>query len=98
MNQPLDAFPLSAVRLLPGPIMDRQALNTRYLLELDPDRRREIVWQMQQIAFDDVVYIIPYYQQAIQAYRVDRFTGWIEDQAKVELSDVSSLLVIEPVR
>ena len=66
--------------------------------ELDSEKRREIVWQMQQIAFDDVVYIIPYYQQAIQAYRVDRFTGWIEDQAKVELSDVSSLLVIEPVR
>jgi peptide/nickel transport system substrate-binding protein len=66
--------------------------------ELDPEKRREIVWQMQQIAFDDVVYIIPYYQQAVQAYRVDRFTGWIEDKAKVELSDVSSLLVIEPVR
>ena len=66
--------------------------------ELDPEKRREIVWQMQQIAFDDVVYIIPYYQQAVQAYRVDRFTGWVEDKAKVELSDVSSLLVIEPVR
>jgi peptide/nickel transport system substrate-binding protein len=66
--------------------------------ELDPDRRREIVWQMQQIAFDDVVYIIPYYEQSIQAYRVDRFTGWIVDKPKVELSDVSSLLVIEPVR
>ena len=66
--------------------------------ELDPEKRREIVWQMQQIAFDDVVYIIPYYQQAVQAYRVDRFTGWIEDKAKVELSDVSSLLAIEPVR
>ncbi len=66
--------------------------------ELDPEKRRELVWQMQQIAFDDVVYIIPYYQQAVQAYRVDRFTGWIEDKAKVELSDVSSLLVIEPVR
>ena len=66
--------------------------------ELDPDRRREIVWQMQQIAFDDVVYIIPYYEQAIQAYRVDRFTDWIVDKPKVELSDVSSLLVIEPVR
>jgi len=65
--------------------------------ELDVDRRREIVWQMQEIAFEDVVYIIPYYQQAVQAYRVDRFTGWITDQAKVELSDISSLTAIEPV-
>ncbi|HJR80389.1 MAG TPA: ABC transporter substrate-binding protein [Anaerolineales bacterium] len=66
--------------------------------ELDLDKRRKIVWQMQQIAFDDVVYIIPYYQQAIQAFRTDRFQGWIVDKAKVELSDVSSLTVIEPVR
>lgn len=66
--------------------------------ELDIDRRREIVWQMQQIAFDDVVYIIPYYQQAIQAFRTDRFQGWIVDKAKVELSDVSSLTIIDPVR
>jgi len=66
--------------------------------ELDIDRRREVVWQMQQIAFDDVVYIIPYYQQAIQAFRTDRFQGWIVDKAKVELSDVSSLTIIDPVR
>lgn len=67
-------------------------------IELDYEKRREIVWQMQQIAFDDVVYIIPYYQQSVQAYRVDRFTGWITDTPKVELSDVSSLVVIEPVK
>lgn len=66
--------------------------------ELDIEKRREIVWQMQQIAFDDVVYIIPYYQQAIQAFRTDRFQGWILDKAKVELSDVSSLTIVEPVR
>ncbi|HEX5838049.1 MAG TPA: ABC transporter substrate-binding protein [Anaerolineales bacterium] len=66
--------------------------------ELDPVRRQEIVWEMQEIVFDDVVYIIPYYEQAIQAYRVDKFTGWITDQPKVELSDVSSLVVVEPVQ
>jgi peptide/nickel transport system substrate-binding protein len=67
-------------------------------IELNFEKRRDIVWQMQQIAFDDVVYIIPYYQQAIQAYRVDKFAGWIIDMAKVELSDVSSLVVVEPVK
>ncbi|HEX2990063.1 MAG TPA: ABC transporter substrate-binding protein, partial [Anaerolineales bacterium] len=66
--------------------------------ELDPARRQEIVWEMQEIVFNDVVYIIPYYEQAIQAYRVDKFTGWITDQPKVELSDVSSLVLVEPVR
>ena len=53
---------------------------------------------MQKIVFDDVVYIIPYYEQAIQAYRVDKFSGWITDMAKVELSDVSSLVIIESVK
>jgi len=53
---------------------------------------------MQQIAFDDVVYIIPYYEVSIQAYRTDRFTGWLTEFPKVELSDTTSLVVIEPVK
>ena len=73
-------------------------LNVQQGRELDAAKRQEIVWQMQQIAFDDVVYIIPYYAQTIQAYRVDRFTGWITDTTKIELSDVSSLVAVEPVR
>lgn len=67
-------------------------------VELDLDKRRELVWQMQEIVFNDVVYIIPFYEQSIQAYRLDKFTGWITDTPKVELSDVSSLIQIEPVQ
>ncbi len=65
---------------------------------LDFDARKDIVWEMQKIVHDDVVYIIPFYDANVQAYRTDRFTGWITDQAKVELSDVTSLIVIEPVK
>lgn len=65
--------------------------------ELDLNRRKELVWQMQQIVFDDVVYIIPFYEQSVQAFRKDRFTGWILDQPKVELSDVTSLVLVRPV-
>ena len=65
---------------------------------LDFDARKDIVWEMQKIVHDDVVYIIPFYDANVQAYRTDRFTGWITDQAKVELSDVTSLVVIEPVK
>ena len=67
-------------------------------VELDQEARKEIVWQMQQIVHDDVVYIIPFYAQNVQAYRTDRFTGWLLDQPKVELSDVTSLFVVEPVQ
>lgn len=65
--------------------------------ELDQTKRKEIVWQMQQIVHDDVVYIIPYYPQNVQAYRKDRFTGWITNMPKVELYDVTSLMVVTPV-
>jgi peptide/nickel transport system substrate-binding protein len=66
--------------------------------ELDFETRKDIVWEMQKIVHDDVVYIIPFYEQQVQAFRTDRFTGWIADQPKVELSDVTSLVLVEPVK
>ncbi|MEZ4555411.1 MAG: hypothetical protein R2854_02975 [Caldilineaceae bacterium] len=57
----------------------------------------DIVWRMQEIVHDDVVYIIPFYAQNVQAFRTDRFQGWITDAGKVELSDLTSLAVVEPV-
>lgn len=66
--------------------------------ELDRAKRIEIVHQMQQIVFDELVYIIPYYEEQVQAFRTDRFTGWITDQSRLALEDPSSLIVIEPVQ
>lgn len=66
--------------------------------ELDHDTRVDMVWEMQAIIHEDVPYIIPYYAQAIEAYRIDRFTGWLDNQAKVALEDPSNLLVLEPVK
>ena len=74
------------------------ALYVKQSSELDLNKRKEIVWQMQQIVFDDVVYVIPYYQQNVQAFRKDRFTGWVLDQPKVELSDITSLAYVKPVK
>ena len=65
---------------------------------LDQAQRREIIWEMQRIVHEDVVYIIPYYASNVQAFRNDGFQGWITDAGKVELSDLSSLHVIEPVQ
>ncbi|MCL4868719.1 MAG: ABC transporter substrate-binding protein [Anaerolineae bacterium] len=74
------------------------ALYRQQAVELDKNKRIELIWEMQRIVFEDVVYIIPYYAQETQAYRVDRFTGWRTDGDKVALEDPSSLLVIEPVK
>jgi len=74
------------------------ALYLEQAVELDQQKRVDIVWQMQEIAHHDIVYIIPFYAQNVQAYRTDRFTGWILDQPKVELSDITSLAFVEPVQ
>jgi peptide/nickel transport system substrate-binding protein len=65
--------------------------------ELDQNARVALVHQMQAIAHNDIPYIIPYYAQAVQAYRTDAFQGWITDAGKLGLEDPSSLLVITPV-
>jgi hypothetical protein len=51
---------------------------------------------MQEIVHQDVAYIIPFYAQETQAFRTDRFNGWVIDQGKIALEDPSSLTVIEP--
>jgi peptide/nickel transport system substrate-binding protein len=65
-------------------------------VEQDHDARVELIHQMQQILVDDVPYIIPYYEQSIQAWRTDTFTGWLEENPTLELQDPSTLVVIRP--
>lgn len=64
--------------------------------ETDTAARREIIVEMQRIALEDVPYIIPWYDQAVQAYRNDTFTGWQDAATKVALEDPTSLNVIAP--
>lgn len=66
--------------------------------ELDREKRVQMVWEMQKIVHENVVYIIPFYEQQIQAYRTDRFTGWLDNGPKLALEDVTSIMVIEPVK
>ena len=65
--------------------------------ELDDEERRSIIWQMQNIVHNDIVYIIPFYQKAVQAYRTDTFHGWLIDSGNLDLDDRSSFGVIEPI-
>jgi peptide/nickel transport system substrate-binding protein len=72
------------------------ALYAAQAVELDPEKRRALIWQMQEIVLTDVVYIVPYHAQFAQAYHTDRFTGWITDAPTLTLEDQSSLVNIEP--
>jgi peptide/nickel transport system substrate-binding protein len=65
--------------------------------ELDMHKRTELVRRMQEIVHRDVVYIVPFYARAVQAYRTDRFAGWLADAPRVALEYRSSLIAIEPV-
>jgi peptide/nickel transport system substrate-binding protein len=45
---------------------------------LDLERRRELVDRMQQMVYEAVPEVVLYYEKDLQAYRNDRFTGFVE--------------------
>ncbi|MFH1184733.1 MAG: ABC transporter substrate-binding protein [Chloroflexota bacterium] len=63
---------------------------------VDRDARRDIIWEMQKMVFDDRPYIVFYYQDLLRAYRSDRFTGFIESPIGIE--SFQSLLQVKPVQ
>ena len=54
------------------------ALYDQQATELDIPARLDIVHQMQQIFYDDCAYIVMWYQDKLQAYRTDTFTGFTD--------------------
>jgi peptide/nickel transport system substrate-binding protein len=57
------------------------ALFEQQSLETDSAKRAEIVKQMQNKLFDDAPYIVTYYYDNLEAYRSDRFTGFVPQPA-----------------
>jgi peptide/nickel transport system substrate-binding protein len=72
-------------------------LYVKQAVEMDDEARLRYIWQMQSMVHSDVVYIIPFYQSTIEAYRTDTFRGWPIESNKIDLDAISSLAVIEPV-
>ena len=66
-------------------------------VEMDKETRLKLIWQMQDIVHRDVVYIIPFYQKVIQAYRTDTFHGWLTESSNLNLEAISSLSVVDPI-
>jgi peptide/nickel transport system substrate-binding protein len=52
-------------------------LNAQQAVETDATKRAEIVKQMQQQLYDDSPYLVTYYYNNYEAYRSDRFTGFV---------------------
>ena len=77
---------------------DYDALYADQGVETDHATRVAMVHEMQQILIDDVVYMVPYYTQTVEAYRTDAFTGWVTGSSTLGLEDPTSLTVIRPVQ
>lgn len=75
---------------------DFDDLYARQGVETDPDARVELIREMQRILVEDVPYIIPYYQVQIEAWRNDTFTGWLENDPTLGLTDSASLINLRP--
>jgi peptide/nickel transport system substrate-binding protein len=52
-------------------------------VEIDRDRRIEIVHEMLTLFYEDAAYVVLYYSPDLQAYRTDRFEGWLRQPAEV---------------
>lgn len=53
-------------------------LYAKQAVEMDKEKRAQIVNEMQKMFYDDGGYIILWYQDKLQAYRTDKWTGWVE--------------------
>ena len=52
-------------------------------VELDPEKREAIVHRMLRRMYDAAVYNVLYYEGDLQAYRTDRFEGWVRQPADI---------------
>jgi peptide/nickel transport system substrate-binding protein len=63
---------------------------------IDKTQRRQIVWRMQEMAYNDRPYIVLWYEKLLQAYRSDRFTGFIESPLGIDIA--ASLLQVKAAK
>ncbi len=45
---------------------------------MDPEKRRELIWDMQKILMQDLPYLPLYNPNLVEAVRNDKFTGWVQ--------------------
>jgi peptide/nickel transport system substrate-binding protein len=62
-----------------------------------PEERQQIVYKMQELLFRDKPYIVLYNYDNIQAFRSDRFTGFI-NSPNAYIESQESLQQVEPVK
>ncbi|MDQ4096183.1 MAG: ABC transporter substrate-binding protein [Actinomycetota bacterium] len=49
--------------------------------QLDVEQRAETIHQMQRIAYEESPYVVLYYDNLLEAYRTDKWEGWVQQPA-----------------
>ncbi len=49
--------------------------------ELDPQKRKAIIWQMEQIIYQQSPYLVLVYPQTLQVYDTQHWQGWVRQPA-----------------
>jgi len=65
-------------------------------ITVDKTERQKIIWQMQEMVYNDRPYVVLFYENLLQSYRSDRFKGFIESPLGIE--SVISMLQVEPIK
>jgi peptide/nickel transport system substrate-binding protein len=58
------------------------ALFAQQARELDPQKRKEAIWKMQQIVYEQSPFIPLIYSRSQEAYNTRQWTGWVKSPAK----------------
>ena len=77
-----------------NPEYDQLYLEQQQLV--DKNARQQVIWKMQELVFNDRPYIVLAYEDMLQAYRSDRFKGFIVSPLGIEATQ--SLMTVEPVK
>lgn len=69
---------------------------------IDPQARREILWKLQEIVYEQSPYITLTYPEWLEAYNDTQWTGWVQSPAKIgpviySEYNIDSYLFAEPV-
>jgi peptide/nickel transport system substrate-binding protein len=52
------------------------ALNTAQSSTIDPQARKSVIWQMQQLMYQQTPWVVLTYPEDLEAYNTTRWTGW----------------------
>jgi len=77
-----------------NPAFDRLA--DRSAKELDEEKRRKSIFEMQEYIIKEAPYIPLYTSTSIEAYRKDRFTGWVNQLDGI--GNGWSFLFLKPIK